>query len=549
MLNSCRYLIAILLVFLVFACSKDLRDKVFENSSQNISIEDVKRHFSNVQEKNTSVEKSVRSSKRNKKFIRKALWEHAHAYTSISGHEVVAVPIFFDNDLNKPGKYAYRKLIYYKNIKSNQLEGFVAEYFPDGEYFQNNLGNISDLNFTGQIIYYDDQGNYINGISAVNGMVSSRVVVGLDGQIMEPVVNKGGKLPVYDNCDVTRAYANCLIPEGNPTHLSHGAYSYAYTFSGSSDNSAEILANILSACGSVNLTLQCSAGGGSDSNGGSTNGGYIYNYTPMGGGSYTPMGPTGGGSGSNNGPGTPGYIGPVLSDEQWMAIEFAGSDDRFTADEKNYLLYNLWVAFALNENPSIKECLFKNSTFQNKAELISCLGAVMQGVSGSGLTPQEQAIMVNQMNSFQIAIYVYNLVNVYTFIETKDWQGSYNYNRGGAGDSDHPNAIKHAMLACMNKAHLGPSLARSLANAHENNQTLSTVNQNPTNYEGKNILMDLHNNEIGLTQTLPHFPSYGNYASTFLFNVFFPKAQNGELYVWIVKGQERTTVAKRTFNQ
>ncbi|OZI07053.1 hypothetical protein BWI93_16830 [Siphonobacter sp. BAB-5385] len=61
--------------------------------------------------------------------------------------------------------------------------------------------------------------------------------------------------------------------------------------------------------------------------------------------------------------------------------------------------------------------------------------------------------------------------------------------------------------------------------------------------------MDLQNNEMGLTQVLQYSPGDGNFASTELFNIFLPKAQNGELYVWIVKGQTRSTVAKRTFNQ
>ncbi|WP_176454247.1 hypothetical protein [Siphonobacter sp. BAB-5385] len=61
--------------------------------------------------------------------------------------------------------------------------------------------------------------------------------------------------------------------------------------------------------------------------------------------------------------------------------------------------------------------------------------------------------------------------------------------------------------------------------------------------------MDLQNNRIGYGYGATSINFYGLFGARTIRETFVQKAQAGEMFVWIVQGHQRSSVAKRTFNQ
>ena len=99
-------------------------------------------------------------------------------------------------------------MLFYKDTRTGKTDARVLEYILDSEYLAKNVGKISIQTFTGALVVYDADGNYMDGVAVRNGKEVGKVVVALDGEIMQP--KKANSRMGSLTCDVVWSASNCI---------------------------------------------------------------------------------------------------------------------------------------------------------------------------------------------------------------------------------------------------------------------------------------------------------------------------------------------------
>ena len=277
---------------LLWSCQEPLESPLALETD--LTLQEAQSFYEQLQANSLEADRNSKAVKRSKKTSRQAFWDKQEKY-KLGNQELITIPVLFDDDLNTPG-YGFKKMVFYKDTKTNKTNARIIEYIFDKDYLVKNFGNLSMKTFTGIVIIYDAEGNFLEGMGIKDGKQTRRVGVALDGEIMKAQNANGRESATTGLC---MEYFNAS-----------GCTSGAGAIGGASNQSGtteDLVAKAIANCTMVHIYF---LSGCESSGGGSLGGVPLPNPLPIG-GSYDIAGAfAGGGGGGSGGSGGTAYVGP-----------------------------------------------------------------------------------------------------------------------------------------------------------------------------------------------------------------------------------------------
>ena len=218
-ITTLRPVFTLLLVLTLLVSCKQQLNEVLPDSQQEeaISLTEARQHYEALQQKIRMQEAGGRPTKRTQKKVRKADWNYGEVYKKQQDSDIIAVPIAFDNDLNFAGQ-SFKKMIFWKD-KKNHIKSMIVEYILEKTYMDNSFGKLSFSNFTGAILTYDEDGNFLKGISYRDGKHIGGAGIMIDNEVVTPTyTEKGGKNLSRTVCDAWAMRADGCSDFSNGTY-------------------------------------------------------------------------------------------------------------------------------------------------------------------------------------------------------------------------------------------------------------------------------------------------------------------------------------------
>jgi hypothetical protein len=242
---------------LLWSCQETLESPI--DDSTDLSLAEAQSFYEQIQAQAKAVSQNSKANKRTQKTSRKAFWDKQEKYKAGS-QELISIPVLFDDDLNTPG-FGFKKMVFYKDTKTNKTNARIIEYIFDKTYLTKNFGNLSMKTFTGMMVVYDADGNYLDGVGVKDGKQTNKVAVGLDGEIMKAKNANGRESATTINCEATYTGYNCNFGGGALGTASNTGTGYTPN-------------DLISKCTTVYVQSisNCDSGGGS----GTSTAGYPY---------------------------------------------------------------------------------------------------------------------------------------------------------------------------------------------------------------------------------------------------------------------------------